>query len=76
VEIAEPARFDTRLVLVWVATALALLAIYWFAREWSWNWELAIPLMICALPLVSRRGRTSLAGVACTALTLLALWTA
>jgi hypothetical protein len=69
VEVAEPPRFDTRLVLVFLAVAMTVMSYSWGARHWDWPWIwLAVPLVICALPLASRRARAPLAGVACAAM--------
>ena len=69
-EVAEHPRFETRLVLVFLALAMTVVAYFWgdlWDLDWSWP-VLAIPLTICALPLSSRRARAPLAGVACAAM--------
>lgn len=70
-EVAEPRRFDTRLILVFLALAMTVVNYFWGDRYWDldWPWMLhAVPLVICALPLASRRARAPLAGVACAAM--------
>ncbi len=69
-QVARTSTFDTRLLLVRVAVAMSVVTYSWGATHWEWGWiGLSIPLVICALPLASRRARAPLAGVACAAMT-------